>query len=62
MRLQCELQPFGGYLDIVRLLDVNGATFNAKDNNMGTPLHDVTWNGHFEIVQFLIQNGANINF
>ena len=61
-----EIQPIhlaakNGYLEIAKLLLLNGANVNAKDAAHQTPLHFAASRGNFEIAKLLLQNGANIN-
>ena len=48
-------------IDIVKLLIKHGADANAKDNYVGTPLHDAVLLGYRDIAELLITNGADVN-
>ena len=49
-----------GYVQIVRLLCENGARTDIRSNDEhDTPLHDACSNGHKEVVQILLDYGAN---
>lgn len=43
------------------VIDTLGELVNKKDNNGWTPLHEGARSGHLEVVQLLIENGAEIN-
>ena len=34
---------------------------NKKDNNGWTPLHEGARGGHLDVVEILVENGANLN-
>lgn len=48
-----------GYLDIVKLLYDNGATFDVSTPE-GNPLFAAIPNNHFEVAKFLIDHGIDI--
>jgi len=48
-------------IDIVKELIAKGVDINVKDEVGSTPLHTAAFSGHFEIVKFLIENGADVN-
>ena len=43
------------------LLKKDDALFQARDRDGSTPLHCASWKGHVEIVEFLLDAGADIN-
>jgi ankyrin repeat protein len=47
--------------DIARLLVVNGADLNAKDNCGWVPLHESAYRGNKEITEILLIHGAHPN-
>lgn len=52
------------YSDIVKFLIKNGANVNdtgGKHCDNITPINDAAINGHFEVVQLLLDTGANPN-
>jgi len=50
-----------GSLSRVKSSLADGANINAKRSNGTTALHSACSRGYFEIVQYLIENGADIN-
>lgn len=51
-----------GDLDRVKeLLKVDSGLINARDSDGSTPLHCATWKGHPDIVEFLVESGADVN-
>ena len=50
-----------GNLDEVERLVSSGAPVDARDALGSTPLLDAAWLGKFEIAEFLIQHGADVN-
>uniref|UniRef100_A0A8C1QPD6 Protein phosphatase 1, regulatory subunit 16B n=1 Tax=Cyprinus carpio TaxID=7962 RepID=A0A8C1QPD6_CYPCA len=48
------------YEDMVRILLAHGATVNAQDNELWTPLHAAATCGHTGLVKILIQHGADL--
>ena len=50
-----------GSLSRVKSSLVDGANVNAKRSNGTTALHTACSRGYFEIVQYLVENGADIN-
>ena len=53
----------GGFVEIVKLLLSSniGANINHENNKGQTPLLIALTNGHQEVVECLIENGANVN-
>ena len=52
------------YLGMVELLVQHGADINDPGSKMCkgiTPLHDAVLNMHFEVVKFLVENGARVD-
>jgi ankyrin repeat protein len=47
-----------GRSDIVDLLLSKGASVNDKDNHGRSPLHMASCEGHAEVAEMLISNGA----
>ncbi len=45
----------------MKLLVAKGADINAKDYNGTTPLHEAAWSGHKDVVELLVDNGANVS-
>ena len=50
-----------GYLDIVKLLVQNGANIGAKKYLSETPLQTAVINDRYEISEYLLENGAEVN-
>jgi ankyrin repeat protein len=50
-----------GYTPIVRALISNGADINARDNGGYAPLHESAGGGHRQVVEILVEHGAQIN-
>ena len=50
----------GNLSDVINAIK-NGANINGQDKNGNTPLDKASQNGHFEIVRFLVENGADIH-
>ena len=50
-----------GYLEIVKILEENGADINVKNKFDNTPLIWAAINGHFEVVRFLQDKGCQIS-
>ncbi|XP_076869833.1 protein phosphatase 1 regulatory inhibitor subunit 16B [Brachyhypopomus gauderio] len=48
------------YEEMVQLLLVRGASVNAQDNELWTPLHAAATCGHTGLVKILIQHGADL--
>ena len=61
----CHLLHFaadGGFTDIVRLLIKKGKIpINTLDQSGWSPLHVAAGHNYFEVVQVLLENGAEIN-
>lgn len=55
---ECEM---GNYETILNKLQKNKNLVHCSDEEGKTPLHIATINGHYEIVEYLIQNGADCN-
>ena len=51
---------FNGNLDILKLLYENGAIFD-EESFEGNPLFAAIYNGHFEVVKFLVDKGINLD-
>lgn len=51
----------GYFLEVQELLD-SGVSPNCQDILKTTPLNAATTHGHFEIINLLLERGANINF
>jgi ankyrin repeat protein len=51
-----------GYMDVVSLLVHYGANINIRHHDGWTPLHVAVYNKYYEIVLFLLQHGASINY
>jgi ankyrin repeat protein len=47
-------------LKCVELLLAKRADVNAKDTENTTPLHNAVYNGHTQVVQVLLENGADV--
>ena len=53
----------GTYTEVSTIIQQNGAVLvNCSDENGKTPLHFSANAGHFNIVEFLVKNGADYNF
>ncbi|KAH8822334.1 ankyrin repeat-containing domain protein, partial [Flagelloscypha sp. PMI_526] len=50
-----------GQTDLVDLLIQRGANVNRLDNWLETPLHDAIAEGHLEVVQLLVEHGAELS-
>ena len=50
-----------GNIEAVKKHLASGADLNTKDSEGGTPLHHTAWNGHKEVAELLIAEGANVN-
>ena len=50
-----------GDLETISRLIVKGLNINDADYDGRTPLHLACQAGHAEVVQFLLENGANVN-
>ncbi len=48
----------GGFLDVAKILITNNANVNLGQS---TPLMEASQEGHVELVQYLIQNHADVN-
>ena len=46
---------------VKRLVSIRNINVNVKDVIGRTPLNDAAFNGHFEIIRLLLQNGAVVN-
>ncbi|MEM7365484.1 MAG: ankyrin repeat domain-containing protein [Pseudomonadota bacterium] len=53
------IQPPGD-LEIAKLLVAHGADVNALDPNGDAPIYNATWEGGFEQMQLLLENGADV--
>ena len=51
---------WAGHKEIAKILLLNGADINGRDDSQNTPLHKAV-NSRAEMVSFLVQNGANVN-
>lgn len=49
-----------GHLEIVRLLVKSGANVNSTTKTNSTPLRAACFDGHFEIVKYLVEHNAGI--
>ncbi len=49
-----------GYLSIVKLLVQYGADVNSMTRTNSTPVCVACYQDHYEIVEFLVMNGADI--
>lgn len=47
-----------GHLPLVRLLIRAGANVNSTTRTQSTPLRAACFDGHYDIVKFLVENGA----
>jgi ankyrin repeat protein len=45
---------------VQELLRTDGALLNARDKDGSTPLHCAAWKGHYEIVELLLEAGADV--
>ena len=53
---------WAGHKEIAKILLLNGADINGRDDSQNTPLHGVAHSRlSAEMVSFLVQNGANVN-
>lgn len=52
---------YDGQLEMVKLLVSKGAKVDAADEDNATPLMNAVDNGYFEIAQYLVSQGANVN-
>lgn len=51
-----------GRLEMAKLLvEVGSARVNQADGNGWTPLMLATWHGHFSVVKFLLEHGADVD-
>ena len=51
-----------GNIEFVKQAIADGADVNAKGGQFGgTPLYDATWNGHKEVAELLLANGADVS-
>ena len=50
-----------GHLEIVRLLVKSGANVNSTTKTNSTPLRAACFDGHFEIVKYLVEHNAGIH-
>jgi hypothetical protein len=55
-----HLAAYNGHVEIIRLLLLNGAEVNAKNNRGRTPLYCAALNGHIDILHLLVENGADL--
>ncbi len=51
----------GDLAAVQALLESEPALVNVADGEGSTPLHYAVWKGHEELVQFLVDRGANVN-
>ena len=51
----------GGSMIIVRALAERGANLQVKDQNRRTALHKAAYYGHSDVVEFLVDNGLDVN-
>lgn len=51
-----------GCLDVVKLLVKHGACVNSVTKTNSTPLRAACFDGRFEVVKFLVDNGAGSNY
>jgi ankyrin repeat protein len=51
----------GNLAAIKALLSTDSALVGARDSDGSTPLHCATWKGHAEVVNLLIDSGADVN-
>uniref|UniRef100_A0A8C8VPV2 Ankyrin repeat and SOCS box containing 18 n=1 Tax=Pelusios castaneus TaxID=367368 RepID=A0A8C8VPV2_9SAUR len=56
-----EQEEEGSYLQVCRLLVMYGADVNTTDGEKKTPLHKACKNSSHSLVQFLLQNKADVN-
>ena len=52
--------PVLGHLDIVKLLVKSGANVNSTTKTNSTPLRAACFDGHYEIVKYLVEHNAGI--
>ena len=44
---------------VAALLDLDAALISARDSDGSTPLHCAAWKGHVNVVEVLLERGAN---
>ena len=54
------ISPVSGHLDIVKLLVRSGANVNSTTKTNSTPLRAACFDGHYEIVKYLVEHNAGI--
>ena len=47
-------------MNVVKFLVKNGATILAQDNDLDTPLHLAALKGRLDIVEFFVENQADV--
>jgi hypothetical protein len=57
-----DYQHDENYNEIIKLLVNRGADLNTINNYNETPLSGLIWENNIELIQFLIDNGADVNF